>query len=119
MKHLELELLAAENVLNTEYSFELAEPNYRACLSLIDSDPSRREEVVGLLTRMYTEKAISDEPLAYLMHVLKWPEIKAWAESELANDPAAIATGAGYENILSAYSESWENKDFYVFGGIE
>ena len=113
---MEAELLAAEQVLDIEFSFDLAEPNYLVCLELIRAYPSGQSEIANLLVGMYAEKRISDEPLAYLMHVLKWPEVKLWVERQLASDPAAIATGAGHENIISAYSADWGNRDFYTFG---
>jgi len=116
IEQIEAELLQAERVLDTEYSFELAEPHYRNCLALIASAPSRQEEMENLMIRMYSERTISDEPVAYLMHVLKWPKVRSWVERKLAEDTAAIATGAAHENILMAYSEEWKNKEFYKFG---
>ena len=112
---LHAELVQAEHVLNTQYSFELAEPHYRKCLSLIEHAPAYQSDFEKLLLDMYFEKMISDEPLAYLMHVLRWPNIQTSLESKLANDTAAIATGRAHEKVLSAYDDEWANREFYKF----
>lgn len=110
------ELAEAERVLDTQYSFELAEPHYRKCLSLIEHAPAYQSDLEKLLLDMYLEKTIGDEPLAYLMYVLRWPNIRTSLESKLANDPKAIATGQAHEKVLSAYDDEWANKEFYKFG---
>ena len=104
---LQRELLMAEHVLDTEYSFDLAEPHYRQCLVLIQGALDCKND--------FEQLRISNEPLAYLMHVLRWSKIQRWLESELANDPAAIATGAAHEKVLAAYQDDWPNKEFYKF----
>ena len=111
----QVELVQAENVLDTQFSFETAEPHYRKCLSIIDQAPEYQGEFEMLLLKMYFKQMISDEPLAYLMHVLRWENIKRTLEFELFNDPAAIATGRGHEKVLAAYDDEWLNKDFYKF----
>ncbi|WP_313460689.1 hypothetical protein [Stenotrophomonas sp.] len=115
VEDLERLLLAAEHILDTEYSFDLAEPTYRACLELIAGAPDQRETLSDLLIAMYESKRVSDEPIAYLMHSLRWSEVREWAERSLRSDPTAFATGAGRANILAAYFDDWENRDFYVF----
>lgn len=112
---LQSELLKAEHVLDTEYSFDLAEPNYRQCLLLIERSPGLQVEFEKLLIDMYSSKKISDEPLAYLMHVLRWSKIRSWLELELANNSTAIATGSAHEKVLAAYREDWPNREFYKF----
>lgn len=108
-------LVQAENVLDTQFLFELAEPHYRKCLSIIEQAPEYRGEFEALLLKMYVKRLISDEPLAYLMHILRWKNIKRTLENELFNDPVAIATGRGHEKVLAAYDDKWLNKDFYKF----
>lgn len=108
-------LLTAEHILGTEYSFDLAEPTYRVCLELIVGAPDERPALSALLIAMYENKRVSDEPIAYLMHSLSWSEVREWAEQSLRADPGSIATGAGRVNILAAYSDDWDNRDFYVF----
>lgn len=112
---LQVELVQAENVLDTQFSFELAEPHYRKCLSIIEQAPEYQGEFEILLLKMYFKQMISDEPLAYLMHILRWKNIKRTLELKLFNEPAAIATGRGNEKVLAAYYDKWLNKDFYKF----
>ncbi len=113
---LHAELIEAEHVLDTQYSFELAEPHYQKCLSLIKNAPACQSDFENLLLNMYFEKLISDEPLAYLMHVLRWSNIRKVLESKLAGDTTAIATGRRHEKVLAAYEDDWANKEFYKFG---
>jgi hypothetical protein len=108
-------LVKAEYLLDTQYSFELAEPQYRKCLSLIQQAPAYQDDFEQLLLDMYFEKQISDEPLAYLMYVLRWPKIQSRLESTLVNDPEASVTGRAHDKVLSAYSDEWDNKEFYKF----
>jgi len=49
------------------------------------------------------------------MHVLRWSRIRNWLEEQLANDPSAIATGTSHEKVIAAYSDDWQNKEFYKF----
>lgn len=107
------ELLAAELILNTDYSFELAEPNYLRCLDIIRNSPKMQSEFALALIALYEEKSISDEPIAYLMHVLRWPEVASWVERKLRDDPDAVATGSSLEKVLTAYGDNWENREFY------
>jgi hypothetical protein len=108
------ELLAAESVLDTEYSFDLAEPNYLRCLEIVRAHPEMRAQFSASLIGLYEANEVSDEPVAYLMHVLRWPEVASWVEERLRNLPDPVATGASLEKILAAYGERWENKEFYA-----
>jgi hypothetical protein len=108
------QLRTAEGILNTEFSFELAESNYLRCLEIVRANPDMRTQFVSSLTSLYEAKEVSDEPIAYLMHVLRWPEVASWAEEKLRTSRDSIATGASLEKILAAYNENWENKEFYL-----
>ncbi|MET1256650.1 hypothetical protein [Aliikangiella maris] len=107
------ELLEAENILNTEFSFELAEPNYIRCIELINANSDIKDDVEALIISMFEDKAVSSEPIAYLMYCLRWPRVKTWMEESLRNTPDAIATGAPMEKVIDAYDDDWENKEFY------
>ena len=113
MMELERELLQAEHVLNTEYSFDLAEPNYLRCLQVIQEAPELQPQVEALLIELFETRRVSDEPIAYLMHKLRWPGVQAWMERKLKELPHSIAGGVSYEKVLAAYSDSWENREFY------
>ena len=106
-------LLVSEEVLNTEYSFDKAEPSYLRCLEIIDAAPHLRPQIVALLIELFREKKISDEPVAFLMHRLRWPEIREWAEAQLVGMRNPMANGRALEKVLMAYSDGWENKEFY------
>ncbi|WMW80822.1 hypothetical protein RF679_00740 [Undibacterium cyanobacteriorum] len=113
IQELKNELLAAENILNTEYSFEKAEPNYCRCLEIIYGAPESKSQFVDLMTSLFESNQVSDEPLAFLMHSLRWPEIRAWAENKLRQMPNPIATGRPLEKLIEAFNEDWENQQFY------
>lgn len=107
------ELLRAEHVLSTEFSFDLAESNYVRCLEVIRSAPDAQPQFEILLTDLFQSKQISDEPLAYLMHQLRWSGVRDWLQEQLRSMPDAIATGTSFEKVLDAYSDDWENREFY------
>jgi len=107
------ELLAAEEVLNTRYSFDLAEPNYDRCLEIIQSAPELQYEFAELLTSLLQSEALSSEPVAYLMRVLRWKEVYDWAETQLATLPDVIVTGVAHRKVLEAYEKDWEHEEFY------
>lgn len=109
----ETELLQAEHLLCTEYSFELAEPNYVRCLEILRSAPEVQRRFEELLIAMFKAKKISEEPLAYLMHQLRWAGVRKWLEDELRSMPNPIATGDPFEKVLAAYDDNWENREFY------
>lgn len=109
------ELIQAEHVLNTKYSFELAEPYYRKCLSFVADSPEFQSDFESELLSLYLEGLISDEPLAYLMHILRWKNVKLAIEEIMFGDSSAIASGQFHQNILSAYDDEWEHQIFYKF----
>lgn len=113
LEALKLELLAAEEVLNTEYSFDLAEPHYVRCLEIIDRQAVSRSNVIALIESLFASKSISDEPVAVLVHKLRWPEFRVWAEKELRKLDRPKVNGRPLEKILAAYGDDWENRVFY------
>ncbi|QKY12154.1 hypothetical protein [Janthinobacterium lividum] len=113
------ELLDAETVLDTQYSFELAEPNYVRCLQLINAAPEQHGPFVELLISMFLERVVSEEPIAVLMHVLRWPEIREWAEDQLRSLDNPIAYGRPLEKIIAAFDDQWENREIYKMFSVE
>jgi hypothetical protein len=109
------ELLKAQDVLNTQFSANLAEPYYKKCLELIAGNPQVRRQVESRLLELFVSHKISDEPLAYLMHVLRWPVIKASLERSARQFANPIVEGVDIAKVLEAYEEMWENKEFYTF----
>lgn len=110
---LKAELLAAEEVLNTQYSFDRAEPHYVRCFEIIDREGVKRTEVVALIASLFKGGSLSDEPIAVLMHKLRWPEVHDWAEFELQKMAHPKANGRPLEKIIAAYNPDWENRVFY------
>ncbi len=109
----EREIVQAEHVLETEYSFEKAEPNYLRCLEIVETNPELRPRIVAVLKSLFMQGKVSDEPIAFLMHKLRWSEIRDWVERDLAEMENPMANGAALGKILAAYSDNWENKEFY------
>jgi hypothetical protein len=110
---LKTELLAAEGILDTEFSFDRAEPHYVRCLEIIGGQNVNRSDVVLLITSLFLNGSLSDEPIAFLMHKLRWPEVRQWAEEELRRMANPKANGRPLEKIIAAYDIGWENRIFY------
>jgi hypothetical protein len=110
---LRTELKQAESVLNTQYSFDLAEPHYLRCLQIINEALGERAAIVDLLKTVLVSGEVSDEPVAYLMHALRWPEIRDWAQSRVQSLSDPLAHGRHFQKVIAAYSDNWENKMFY------
>jgi len=115
---LRAELLNAEMILNTQYSFDLAEPSYIKCLQLIADVPEQHEQIVQLIISMFIKKEVSDEPIAFLMHVLRWTEIRDWARNQLRSMENPIKDGRPFVKIIAAFDDDWENKEFYKMFNI-
>ncbi len=113
LTEVEEELLRAEHILNTDFSFDLAEPNYLACIKVIERFPALQSRLEALLIDLFYSRRVSDEPVAYLMYKLRWPGVLAWMEAQFSNLPNPIVGGERYDNVIAAYSDSWENREFY------
>ncbi|OOW75798.1 hypothetical protein Xclt_21240 [Xanthomonas axonopodis pv. clitoriae] len=116
---LEGELLKAEEVLDTEYSFEKAEPSYVRCLEIISHAEHKRPQIVALITSLFSNGKLSDEPVAVLMHKLRWPEVRRWAEAELHAMENPKVNGRPLEKIIAAFNDDWENKEFYQLFAVK
>ncbi len=112
---LKAQLSEAENILNTDFSFDLAEPVYRRCLAILLRKDVVRTDATDLMCSMFNSNTLSDEPISYLMHVLRWPEIRVWAETTLRNMEHPLLDGAPLERILNAYDDLWPHREFYAF----
>jgi hypothetical protein len=113
------ELLHAEKILDTEYSFDRAEPSYVCCLEIIGDAEDQRAQIVALITSLFSSGQLSDEPVAVLMHKLRWPEVRRWAEAELHGLENPKINGRPFEKIIAAFSDDWENKEFYKMFAAE
>jgi len=109
------ELLQAEHVLDTKFSFDQAEPFYRRCLAHIESAPQDREAIEQLLIRLFRDRQISSEPLAYLMHVLRWEGVRHAIEADMRSQASPIITGVEHGKVLDGFDTEWGNKVFYRF----
>lgn len=108
-------LLAAEYVLNTEYSFGLAEPHYRKCVALLRHNMGLRVAAARLVAELYSQGNLGDEPIAYLVHVLRWREVAEWARASIAALDNPMLHGGPLENVLEAFENEWEHCVFYSF----
>lgn len=61
---LKAELQQAESILNTQYSFDLAEPCYLRSLEIIERAPGERAVIIDLLEGTLIRGEISEEPMA-------------------------------------------------------
>jgi hypothetical protein len=109
------ELLKAEHILNTRFSADLAEPSYKRCLKLIEGNPEIKQLLESQLLELFVSKKISNEPLAYMMHVLRWPRIKTSLERNARAFSNPIIEAVDIAKVLEAYDDDWENKEFYTF----
>jgi hypothetical protein len=113
LERVRAELVHAEHILSSEYSFDLAEPNYVRALSAIRNEPGQQQEFERLLLQLFRTKAISEEPLAYLMHQLRWEGVRRQLKADRRSMPHQIATGRPIDRVLEAYDDDWENREFY------
>lgn len=108
-------LLHAEHILDTDFSFDLAEPSYQKCLKIVYEHP----EIVPILEEniisMLEKGEISSEPIAYLMYCLRWPGLKAWLEQQLMDYNMSMTSSTLYNKILYSYDYDWGNKYFYKY----
>ena len=109
----ENELDRANEILNTEFSFDLAEPNYLVCLALITGHEELKSDFESSLIRLFRSKKIDDEPIAYLMYRLRWEGVRNWAVRELKELDNPMIEGCSLQKILDAFEDGWGHKDFY------
>lgn len=97
------------------------EPLYERVLNFLAKNEDRRAALSQrLIDVMAQYRFARDKPgtllpstaIAYSMHELRWPEVRAFAERENAAfyspKRATLMT-----DILSAYSDEWEDREFY------
>lgn len=97
------------------------EPSYELLLAFLKQHEHDRDELVSYINATILsyrnvnkgdEKLLPGLAIAYCMHVLRWPEIYAFADAENRNFYSKkMATGM--TEILDAYSDDWDDKDFY------
>ena len=109
----EAELLKAEEILNTEFSFDLAEPNYLSCLDLITNNKHLEHEFESSIINLFDSKKISDEPVAYLMFKLRWIGVKNWIEDKIKSLDNPMIEADSLQKVLDAFSDDWDNQDIY------
>jgi hypothetical protein len=111
----EKELLKAEKILNTEFSFDLAEPSYLSCLEIITNNAHLKSKFESSIINLFDSKKLSDEPVAYLMFKLRWSGVKSWAEAKLGTLENPAIEGDSLQKVLDAFCDDWDNQDFYRF----
>lgn len=97
------------------------EPVYEELLGFLEAHGSERAELGRLLAeevRAHRTHAVSGESrlpiqaIAYCMHVLRWSDVLEAAKQE--NDEFySLRMSTAMEPIISAYSDDWDDRDFY------
>ena len=97
------------------------EPGYELLLDFLIKNESDKGELIEYLksiilsyrnTEKRQEKFLPGLAIAYCMHVLRWPEIYDFSAAE-NKDFYSKKMSSGMSEILDAYSDDWEDKDFY------
>ena len=97
------------------------EPVYEELLRFLEAHANERAALAHLLAeevKAHRSRAASDESrlpiqaIAYCMHVLRWSEVLEAAKRE--NDEFySHRMSTAMEPIIGAYSDDWEDRDFY------
>jgi len=97
------------------------EPVYEELLRFLEAHPNERAALARLLVeevKAHRSRAAAGESrlpiqaIAYCMHVLRWSEVLEAAERE--NDEFySLRMSTAMEPIVGAYSDDWEDRDFY------
>lgn len=97
------------------------EPMYEELLAFLEAEPAHRAalaqrliEVIGRYrhARESKQPSLPAQAIAYSMHVLRWPEVLAFATRE--NDEFYVdKMSTAMAPIVDAYNDGWDDRDFY------
>ncbi|MDI9855178.1 hypothetical protein [Comamonas sp. 17RB] len=97
------------------------EPLYEEVLGFLEAHPAHRVELAQRLInvmgayrfgRERSEALLPSTAIAYSMHVLRWPEVREFAEQE-HRDFYAPKMETLMTSIMDAFEDDWEDRDFY------
>ncbi len=97
------------------------EPLYEEVLGFLEAHPAHRVELAQRLInvmgayrfgRERPEALLPSTAIAYSMHVLRWPEVREFAEQE-HRDFYAPKMETLMTSIMAAFEDDWEDRDFY------
>jgi len=97
------------------------EPIYEELLRFLEAHANERAALARLLVeevKAHRSRAASGEQrlpiqaIAYCMHVLRWSEVLEAAERE-NEEFYSLRMSTAMEPIVGAYSDDWEDRDFY------
>lgn len=91
------------------------EPAGLAILDLVAAYPELREEFIQLFVNV-----LSDGPwemLAFCMHTLRWPEVRAIIQQKRDREIATISarTSPVFDHVLDAFNDAWEDVDMFPY----
>jgi hypothetical protein len=103
---------AAETGCRTGDSVSDFEPPFHSLLTFIREHPSCRDEASARIVASIRTGAFEWELLAYLMHALRWPEVKQAAlERIVASDDWRIKTPLSH--VVEAFEDDWEGAEVF------
>jgi hypothetical protein len=93
------------------------EPFCLRIIQLARAHPELRSEFGAGFKRLVHDHSLGDwEVVLLCMHILRWPEIKDWAETQ-RRDSVAKNDWRGepvYRRILEAFDENWGGNEVYA-----
>jgi hypothetical protein len=111
-------IIDADDTLLSESELE---PSYELLLEFLVQHERDRDELVSYINEIIASyrnvnksdaKFLPGLAIAYCMHVLRWHEIYAFADAENKNFYSK-KMASGMTEILDAYSDDWDDKDFF------
>ena len=108
------ELFTAANQACTENaSTRDFEPTFAVLLDYIETNIARREEAKAAVLSALHDDSVAPELLAYLMHELRWPEVKQAITDRIALESDwRIKTPLSH--VLEAFDDDWADADMYL-----
>jgi len=89
------------------------EPAFTEVLSFIERNPTCRMDAVTQMTgRLRGTNAIPWELLAFLMHELRWPEVREEA-IRMIERSQDWRTKTPLSHVVAAFEEDWPDADMY------
>lgn len=89
------------------------ETQMAAFLHLAKANPDQRSFVFGLLTQSLVEPECPWEFIQFVVHGLRWEEIKRFVREARQREVDDLRARAIWDHLLSAFDDNWEDAEFY------